>query len=147
MSHRYIILEEFFKRISSLSGWKKTSQNPFNTISPQQCPSFFVFDFHENVLQQSKIPERIKCELMILVKFWVTHTPSDIASKILNSKLQEIQALFQNNRSINDGYNLGGKVQLVTEVSSQFKIESISQRVSLCEILYRADYIRDQQYD
>lgn len=116
--------------------WRKESKKPILRVMPQECPAFYVFDFQEKVIQESKqVNEKVRATLYIILEFWIHHNLSEEPSDKLNSILWEIQKSFA-------GSTLDHLVQTVNEIGSKFKVESAEQRVVSAEVAYSVTYVR-----
>lgn len=138
---RFQILQAFFNVVNGCvppddGQWRKVDMKPILRIQPQECPAFYVFDFQEKVIEESKQRnELVRATLYIIFEFWVHHTLSDNPSEKMNKILWEVQQQLA-------GSDLGGLAQAVTEIGSKFKVESAEQRVVSAEVAYSVTYVR-----
>lgn len=141
MSKRYDILEAFHAVVAANPPagevkWRKDSKSPILRPSVQECPSFYVFDFQEQVIEEAKQKNDLcRAKLFIMLEIFVVHTLSDEPSEVLNNALAPLQQALQGN-------TLGGLAQKVSEVGSKFKVESQEQRMVSAEVAFYATYFR-----
>lgn len=134
------ILKAFYETVKAVPPpggvWRRTERAPLLRVSPPECPAFYVFDFQEQIIEESKQSNEIcRCALFVILEVFVTHTLSDNPSDVLNKILAPIQQAFLGNR-------LGNLVQVVSEVGSKFKVESLEQRQVSAEVAFRMTYFR-----
>lgn len=135
------IFEAFYAEMESIvppedNTWRKKDKKPILRVTGVECPAFYVFDFQEQVIEESKQNnELVRAKLFIILEFWVQHTLSDSPSARLNAILWEVQQKF-------GASTLGGLAQSVSEVGSKFKMESAEERIVSAEVAYRVTYVR-----
>jgi len=143
MAKRFDILSAIFVEIEKLEvsehvPWRTKLKGPLLSVAPQMCPAFYVFDFQEDVLQETEIPNAVRCKLFVVCEAWLQHTLSDDVSCQLNDILLKIQNIFETR----EHYRLGGLAQKISEIGSKFKITSVQDRIASVEIVYEVMYIR-----
>lgn len=140
-SKRTEILNAFYLEVSGIlvpedGQWRKRDKKPILRVLPQECPAFYVFDFQEKVIEESrKSNEKVRATVYLILEFWVHHNLSEEPSDKLNGVLEEVQKRLA-------GSTLGHLVQSLNEIGSKFKVESAEQRIVSAEVAYSATYVR-----
>lgn len=141
MTTRTQIVSSFYDEVAKIGDgtfgwkWKRKQDYPITRPVNTDCPCFYIFDYQEKVIDESKsINELIKRQLIIVLEFYIVHTLSDSPSKELDKILLPIENNFQANR-------LNGLVMKLSELGSKKRVESFEQRMVAAQMLYQADYV------
>lgn len=139
-SPRSGIITAFFEKVKLVGTpegpWRMAEKSPILRVQPQQCPAFYVFDFQEHVVEESRqTNDLVRAKLYVMLEIFASHNLSTNPSDLLNNLLYPIQQELQ-------GDTLDGRCQRVSEVGSKFKIDSAEQRLISAEVAFQIIYVR-----